>query len=123
MTNALASSQQLEQHARFHKAMAEPVRLRVLALLQSRASLCVCDLVTVLGLSQSTVSRHLAYLKNQGLVHSWREGNWIHYALQRQHPCLAAMERSLQCLESLPLIEQDRHALQDYEQSPRRCDG
>ena len=111
----------LEDHAQFHKALAEPVRLRILALLQTRDSLCVCDLVSVLALSQSTVSRHLAYLKNQQIVNSWREGNWIHYALNSKHPALNLMKASIIMLEPLEIIQQDKSALAQYEQSPKRC--
>jgi len=42
---------------------------------------CVCDLIAVLQLPQSTVSRHLAYLRNSGLVLGRREGVWMYYRL------------------------------------------
>ncbi|HEB99972.1 MAG TPA: metalloregulator ArsR/SmtB family transcription factor [Thiotrichales bacterium] len=65
--------------AALFKTLSEPVRLRVLHLLLERGELCVCDLVDTLELSQSVVSRHLAYLRNNGLVATRREGVWIHY--------------------------------------------
>ena len=111
----------LETYAQFHKALAEPVRLRVLALLGTRDSLCVCDLVTVLELSQSTVSRHLSYLKNQGIVDSWREGTWIHYSLNKQHPASEVLLPSLEFLATLEQVKNDCLALQKYESSPRQC--
>lgn len=111
----------LEAHAQFHKALAEPVRLRILALLGVRESLCVCDLVTVLGLSQSTVSRHLSYLKNQGIVNSWREGTWIHYILNKKHPASEVLIPSLEFLATLEQVKNDFVALQKYESSPRKC--
>jgi len=43
--------------------------------------LCVCDLVETLELSQSVVSRHLAYLRNNGLVSTRREGVWVYYRI------------------------------------------
>jgi ArsR family transcriptional regulator len=45
------------------KALSDPIRLRIVLLLQAEGELCVCDLMAVLRLPQSTVSRHLAYLK------------------------------------------------------------
>jgi len=111
----------LEEHAQFHKALAEPVRLRILALLGVRDSLCVCDLVTVLNLSQSTVSRHLAYLKNQGIVTSWREGTWMHYAIDKNLKSLNILQTSLSVLEKLELVINDISALESYEKSPRQC--
>ena len=111
----------LEAHAQFHKALAEPVRLRILALLATKESLCVCDLVSVLKLSQSTVSRHLAYLKNQGIVDSWREGTWMHYSLDKHHTASEVLVPSLEFLAKLDQVKHDRFALQNYENAPRHC--
>lgn len=120
MTNS-DSFKALETHALFHKALAEPVRLRILALLNIRESLCVCDLVSVLASSQSTISRHLAYLKNQGLVESWREGTWIHYSIAKSHENYEILRLSLTQIATLEMIKTDHTALESYEQSPRQC--
>lgn len=63
------------------RAFSDPTRLRLLHLLQLHAELCVCDLVSVLGLPQPLVSRHLAYLKRAGLLQDRRVGKWKHYSL------------------------------------------
>ncbi|MHB9112492.1 MAG: ArsR/SmtB family transcription factor [Thermoleophilia bacterium] len=62
------------------KAAADPVRARILKLLEGQ-ELCVCELIEVLGFSQSTVSGHLSLLKKAGLVKDRREGRWAHYSL------------------------------------------
>lgn len=111
----------IDAHANFHKALAEPIRLRILALLHTQPSLCVCDLVTVLALSQSTVSRHLAYLKNQKIVYAWRKGTWIHYAINRQHPSLELLSDSVNRLMTLACIQTDLKNLQQYQALPRQC--
>lgn len=111
----------IDAHANFHKALAEPIRLRILALLHNQPSLCVCDLVTILELSQSTVSRHLSYLKNQQIVYAWREGTWIHYAINRQHPSLALLSDSVNRLTTLACIQADLTQLQQYQALPRQC--
>jgi ArsR family transcriptional regulator len=67
--------------AQLFKALAEPVRLRILALLLDQER-CVCDLMAVLALPQSTISRHLAYLKNAGWVEGERRGVWMYYRLK-----------------------------------------
>lgn len=72
---------QLNDFASLFKSLSEPVRLRILYLLLARGELCVCDIVSSLELSQSVVSRHLAYLRNSGLVSTRREGVWIYYQL------------------------------------------
>ena len=66
------------------KALSDPIRLRIVLLLQAEGELCVCDLMAVLKLPQSTVSRHLAYLKRSCWVDIRREGVWMHYTLSRK---------------------------------------
>ena len=70
-----------ESLAALFKTLSEPVRLRIVYLLLETGELCVCDLVETLGLSQSVVSRHLAYLRNNGLVSTRREGVWVYYRI------------------------------------------
>jgi len=67
--------------ANLFKAFSEPIRLRILVLLLDKGELCVCDLVDTLALSQSVISRHLAYLRNNDIVTARREGVWMYYQL------------------------------------------
>jgi ArsR family transcriptional regulator len=62
------------------KALADRTRLRIISLLLS-GEICVCNIHESLGLPQPTVSRHLAYLRNAGLVAARKEGLWVHYRL------------------------------------------
>ena len=67
--------------ALFH-ALADPVRLRILATLaRSSAELCVCDLTAGFDLNQSTISHHLKILKDAALVSGERRGTWGFYRL------------------------------------------
>jgi ArsR family transcriptional regulator len=80
------------------KACADQTRLRLLNLLTQEGEICVCYLVDVLGVSQPTVSRHLAYLKRAGLVADRKDGLWVHYRLSaslNQHA-----HRILECLSA-----------------------
>lgn len=63
------------------KAVADPARLQILALLRSlpNCEACVCDLTEPLGLSQPTVSHHLKVLARAGLVSSEKRGYWTWY--------------------------------------------
>jgi ArsR family transcriptional regulator len=70
--------------AQTFKALSDPIRLRIILLLQSEGELCVCDLMAVLKLPQSTVSRHLAYLKRSCWVDTRRDGLWMHYSISRE---------------------------------------
>ena len=62
------------------RALADETRLRILALLRD-GEVCVCHIQGGLKLPQPTISRHLAYLRNAGLVAARREGIWMHYRL------------------------------------------
>lgn len=65
---------------RIMKALSDPNRVRVLKLLQE-GELCVCEIQKVLGLAQSTVSKHMKLLEDAGLVDRKRQGTWMIYSL------------------------------------------
>jgi ArsR family transcriptional regulator len=73
----------VDSSARFFKALGDPTRLRILALL-SHGELCVCHIEKALSLPQPTASRHLGTLKSAGVVESRREGSWVYYRLAEQ---------------------------------------
>ena len=60
------------------KALADPTRLRIVLLLRRR-ELCVCELMFILEMEQSRVSRHMRVLREAGLAEDVREGRWIIY--------------------------------------------
>ena len=70
----------MKKIAQLFKALSDETRLRILSLL-TEGERCVCELMAVLDLPQSTVSRHLAYLRNCGLVEDRRQGVWMYYRL------------------------------------------
>jgi len=70
----------------FFSALANEVRLRCLVLLQNQGELCVCELTHALELSQPMISRHLALLRDGGLVADRREGQWIYYRINPALP-------------------------------------
>jgi ArsR family transcriptional regulator len=63
---------------RLYRALADRTRLRLLNLMGDD-EVCVCFFVEVLKMSQPRISRHLAYLKQSGIVATRREGKWMHY--------------------------------------------
>ncbi len=65
------------------KAISEEIRLRIVVLLAER-ELCVCDLMNLLDLPQSSVSRHMAKLKSAQMVIDRRDGKWVHYRLNSE---------------------------------------
>ena len=74
------------------RALADGTRLRIINLLLVENELCVCELTEALQMVQPKVSRHLAILREAGLVLDRREGLWIHY---RIHPDLPAWANQL----------------------------
>ncbi len=78
------------------KALADGTRLRILNLIGHR-EVCVCQIVEALGLGQSKVSRHLAHLRNAGLVNDRREGLWMYYSLAQ--PCGRLHEQVVEWLQ------------------------
>lgn len=70
------SQEDAERLATVLKAVADPVRLRMLSLIKSCGEACVCDLNDAVGLSQPTVSHHLKILTEAGLLHREQRGTW-----------------------------------------------
>jgi ArsR family transcriptional regulator len=72
----------LKETARFFKVLADEARIQMLWLLLNQQELCVCDIMAVLEITQSKASRHLAALRNAGLVTDRKEGLWSYYSLR-----------------------------------------
>ncbi len=70
-----------EELARLLKAVADPARLQLLALIRAGGESCACDLTGPLGLSQPTVSHHLKVLTEAGLVTRAQRGTWAWFAV------------------------------------------
>jgi ArsR family transcriptional regulator len=67
------------------QALSDPTRLGVIRLLWDGQEHCVCELVETIGATQSRMSRHLAMLKQAGLVVDRRDAQWVRY---RRNPAL-----------------------------------
>lgn len=80
MAASTASRAALPDLDALFRGFADPTRVRVLNLLAA-GELCVCDIVGILDLPQSTVSRHLGYLRRSGLVEVDRGAKFDHYRL------------------------------------------
>ena len=98
------------------KSLADETRLRLLLLLQGRSELCVCDLMHALDLPQSTVSRHLAYLKKNGWLHDRRGGVWMYYSLKKNpEPFLQAqLVLVISSLAATQVCRTDKERLLSY---------
>ncbi|HEY6000666.1 MAG TPA: metalloregulator ArsR/SmtB family transcription factor [bacterium] len=86
----------LRRYEAVMKAVADPTRVRILKMLEP-GELCVCQIIAVLALTPSTVSKHLSLLKSAGLVNDRKEKKWVHYSLDRTSadPYVAGILREL----------------------------
>ena len=74
------------QLSQFFHLLSDDTRLRSLLLMQHEGELCVCELVHALDIIQPKVSRHLATLRDAGIVIDRRQGQWIYYQLNPDLP-------------------------------------
>ena len=73
------SAGQAETVAGLLKALADPVRLRLMSMIAAADEACVCDLTAPFALSQPTISHHLRVLREAGLVDAERRATWVYY--------------------------------------------
>jgi ArsR family transcriptional regulator len=77
----MSNTENLSYMATLYMALADPTRLRLLNLMHDQ-EVCVGYFIEVLDQSQPKISRHLAYLRNAGIVDARRDGKWIHYRIR-----------------------------------------
>ncbi len=83
--------------AQVFKALADPVRLRLVSMIGAHqgGEVCVCELTTAFALTQPTISHHLKVLREAGIIDFDRRGTWVYYrlvpaALERMAALLSA---------------------------------
>lgn len=92
------------------KALSDENRIRALMMLQS-GEMCVCNIIEMLDLAPSTVSKHMSILKQADLVETRRDGKWTYYRLSDVDSNPAATEIIQWLLENLekdPVIRKDK---------------
>ncbi|MBK6795358.1 MAG: metalloregulator ArsR/SmtB family transcription factor [Acidobacteria bacterium] len=104
---------------KFFLALSDRTRLRLLNLM-GEDEVCVCFFVEVLKAAQPKISRHLAYLRNAGIVSARREGKWMHYRITEPPDERAAglLKQILSWLKEDPDLERDREKLMNVCCSP-----
>ena len=106
--------------AQFFKCLSDETRLRCVALLQKQGKLCVCELTAALDLSQPKISRHLALLRQCGLLLDSREGQWVYYQINPMLPDWAfpILENALTAVEITGQFQNDLERLHNLEGRP-----
>ncbi|MFN2286748.1 MAG: ArsR/SmtB family transcription factor [Chromatocurvus sp.] len=105
-------------------ALAHPLRLRTLLLLWQEGELCVCEMAHALGVSQPMLSRHLAQLRQGGLVCDRRRGLWVYYRLDDALPDWArqVLATTAQGVAAQAPFPDDRAALAAMPNRPATAD-
>ena len=96
------------------KAVSDPTRVRILKLLLRKKSLCVCEIMQALDISQARASRHLAILRDAGFLRDERHGLWVHYSIEEDYPnryCESIADSLVNWIEGDPLIREDKRRL------------
>lgn len=106
--------------AQFFKCLSDDTRLRCVTLLQKQGKLCVCELTVALDLSQPKISRHLALLRQYGLLLDSREGQWVYYQINPKLPDWASpvLENALAAVEKTGRFQSDLQRLQQMANRP-----
>ncbi len=104
------------------RLLGDETRLRALALMEDQGELCVCELVAGLGLSQPKISRHMAALRDAGLVEGRRDAQWVFYRISRalagwQKQVIAA---ALEGVAAEPVLQEDKTRLENMNSRPMR---
>ena len=107
------------------KALADENRIRILAALNGR-ELCVCQIIDLLQLAPSTVSKHLSILRQARLLEVRKNGRWMYYRLNAKNPPAVVAEALKWVIESVdaePVVQQDARRLSDILSIPveTRC--
>lgn len=100
--------------------LSDGTRLRSLMLIREEQEVCVCELTFTLEESQPKVSRHLALMRDAGVVIPRREGTWMHYRINPALPSWAreSIEQVFRQLRSLEQFSNDRRRLKTMTNRP-----
>jgi len=110
----------LNETESFFKMLADSTRLRCLMLMQAEGELCVCELTHALNLSQPKISRHLAHLRESGLLVARRSGTWMYYRINpdMQNWALSMLQATLDAVRHSEPFNADSEILRDMADRP-----
>lgn len=109
----------------FFKMLADSTRLRCLMLMQAEGELCVCELTHALNLSQPKISRHLAHLREAGILVARRNGTWMNYRInpELQGWALQILQLTLNGVRTTEPFSSDRKMLEKMSNRPELACG
>ncbi len=112
----------MKQTTLFH-ILSDETRLRALALMHNAGEVCVCELVHALQLSQPKISRHMAAMRDAGLVLPRRDAQWVFYAPNPDLPDwqIQVLQSAMKGVKDEPAIADDLSRLKSMSNRPERC--
>lgn len=105
----------------FYKCLADETRLKCLMLIQSKGELCVCELIEATQESQPKVSRHLAQLRQCGLLNDRRQGQWVYYRINPDLPSWAHKVLAETTINNQPFLQASLNKLSCMNGRPQRA--
>lgn len=105
------------------KCLADETRARATLLIAHQGELCVCELMCALDDSQPKISRHLAQLRNSGLLLDRRQGQWVYYRLNPQLPAWVQEILQVTLLANADWLQDNASRLQNMDGRPVREDA
>jgi len=100
----------IEIGAQLYMACADASRLRILSLIMRNGKMCVSDLEQILNFTQAKTSRHLAYLRNSGIVTADKYYQWAYYSVKDE--VYDVVKQMLQFLQRDATLLRDQEAFQ-----------
>ncbi len=107
----------------FYSALSHPMRLRAVMLIKQMDELCVCELTHALDLAQPVISRHLAQLKEAGVLLARKQGLWVYYRLNDALPtwALNVIQTTINGVAASSPYQDDRQALCTMSDRPNQA--
>lgn len=112
----------MKQTETFHM-LSDETRLRALMLMDREGQICVCELVHALELSQPKISRHMAALRDSGLVNANRQAQWIFYSIDPDLPDWQrqVLSGAFAGLANEAVVRKDAHRLKNMKDRPLKA--
>ncbi len=107
--------------AEFSKTLADLTRARIALLITREKELCVCELTCALDEIQPKISRHLALLRESGLLADRRQGQWVYYRLHPELPTWVTKALKTMLDANPEWLEENHQRLCEMEDRPNRC--
>ena len=103
------------------KTLSDPTRARIALLVAREKELCVCELTCALDEIQPKISRHLALLRESGLLADRRQGQWVYYRLHPELPAWVNKTLKTMLDANTDWLEENHQRLSEMEDRPNRC--